>query len=479
VRPALQQLPAGFAVELDPSVRRPRPTVLVGGNPVRVLRLTAAGAKTIERWAAGEVVGTQPAQQALARRLLDSGIAHPRAKSCVHPSPEDVTVVIPVRDEPTALAQTIAALDGAGPAIGPVIVVDDGSEPPLRSFVSTQLATRLLRRSQAGPAAARNDGWRGAQSELVAFVDAGCVPSPGWLEPLLAHFADPAVGAVAPRVMHRPSAGCPRQLDEYERVRSRLDLGPAEGPVQPASTLSYVPSAALLVRRSALEAVGGFDENLRFGEDVDLVWRLDREGWLVRYEPVSTVTHPGRSSPSAWVCQRVQYGSSAAPLSARHGCKVAPLAASWWSVAVWALALCGRPAAALGVAAATSAKLALRALPDGPTAVELARRAGRGHLLAGLGLARAIRQAWLPPAAALLIPCSTRTRASAALATALVAVPLAEWVIERPEGLGPLEWVALRLADDLAYQAGVWRGVLRARSARAIMPRVAGRRRVT
>ena len=50
-----------------------------------------------------------------------------------------------------------------------------------------------------------------------------------------------------------------------------------------------MPGAAIVVRTAAFDAVGGFDEQMRFGEDVDLVWRLDDAGWVCRYEPASTV----------------------------------------------------------------------------------------------------------------------------------------------------------------------------------------------
>ena len=77
--------------------------------------------------------------------------------------------------------------------------------------------------------------------------------------------------------------------------------------MRPGSRVSYVPTAALLVRRSALDSVaiddaaipapghlagpgplssrGVFDPALRYGEDVDLIWRLHDAGWRVRYEP--------------------------------------------------------------------------------------------------------------------------------------------------------------------------------------------------
>ncbi len=236
--------------------------------------------------------------------------------------------------------------------------------------------------------------------------------------------------------------------------------------------MPYLPTAALLVRRQSLLDAGGFDEGLRFGEDVDLVWRLDRLGWRVRYQPATTVAHPARSGYGPWLDQRFHYGRSAAPLASRHGRAVAPVAISPWTAAAWGLAVSGHPVAGTVVVAATSAALARRAGPDRATARTLARLALTGNLRGGAALAGAVRRAWLPPAvvvAALSARLGRRTPALA-LGAAMVIPPMTAWVRQRPEGLGPLSWSALCGLDDLAYQAGVWAGVIESRSAAALLP---------
>ena len=107
--------------------------------------------------------------------------------------------------------------------------------------------------------------------------------------------------------------------------------------------MPFVPTTALVVRRTALDAVEGFDETMRFGEDVDFVWRLATAGWTVRYEPRVQVGHPGRPTTGAWLRQRFDYGTSAAPLARKHGTAVAPLAVSAWSAFAWAFAGVGHP----------------------------------------------------------------------------------------------------------------------------------------
>ncbi|HEV8626496.1 MAG TPA: mycofactocin biosynthesis glycosyltransferase MftF [Acidimicrobiia bacterium] len=460
-------LPDGFRVALDPDARWAGDgSVLVGGAPIRLLRLTPAGRALVDRLAAGEPVPRAPGAQRLTRRLLDAGLAHPRPPFQV--SSAEVAVVIPVHNDAEGLAATLTAL----PDSAAIVVVDDASTDAEAVPVGgTRPGTTLLRRTvRGGPAAARNDGWRATGAPFVAFVDANCEPEPGWLDVLLPHFADPQVAAVAPRILPPPDTGNGGALAAYEAVASPLDLGAKEAAVRPGSRVAYVPTAALVVRRSALEELGGFDETLRVGEDVDFVWRLVAAGWSVRYEPRAVVRHPRRSSWSAWLQQRYRYGTSAAPLARRHGWAVAPAVMSPWTAGAWALVAAGQPL--LGAVTAGSSVAALsRQVPQ----EEALRLAGHGHLRGGLALARALRRAWAP-AAVLLVVTGRRNRAAVA---AVVAVPgLVDWLRRRPR-LDPARFAALRLADDLAYAGGVWAGCARERSARALLPdlRSASRRR--
>jgi len=288
---------------------------------------------------------------------------------------------------------------------------------------------------------------------------------------------------VAPRIIAAAGPEAPAGLAAYEAVSSPLDLGRREAIVRPRSPVAYVPTAALVVRRTALEALDGFDESLTVGEDVDFVWRLVAAGWTVRYEPRATVRHPVRPRWSAWLAQRYRYGTSAAALARRHGTAVAPLVVSPWTAAAWGLVAAGRPALGTVAAGYSVAALAGRAPRRDPVSrdrkarlpvKEAIRLAGTGHLRGGLAIALALRRAW-PPAAVALAVASRRSRP--ALAATVVVPGLLEWLDRRPR-LDPARFAALRLADDLAYATGVWAGCARERSGRALVPDLAVRRSV-
>lgn len=433
--------------------------VLLGGSPLKLLRLRDAGALLVTRLVdSGEPAPASGKGAQLVDRLLDAGMVHPVCEGTAS-TPADVTVVVPVRDRRDGLHATLAAIG----AVGDVVVVDDGSRTPIPEATIRHGAPR-------GPAGARNSGWRGASRSLIAFVDADVVPDGGWLAQLLAHFDDPRVGAVAPRIVADVRDVRSRWLAAYERVRSPLDLGSDPSPVRPKAQVPYVPTAALVVRRTALEQLHGFDESMRVGEDVDFVWRLHEAGWRVRYEPRSVVRHPARARPAEWLRQRFAYGTSAAPLASRHPGDVAPVAVSGWSAAAWALVAAGRPVAGVATAAGTTALLApkLQPLPDAWR--EAIRLAGAGHVLAGRRLADAVTRTWWPAA---LAAAAMSTRARRALVAAAIVPALLEWRERRPAGMDPARFVVAKLADDVAYGAGVWAGCVRARSLAALLPDLA------
>ena len=470
-------LPASFTLhEAAPTVHLDDGALVLGGSPVRLFRISARAQRLVERWRVGQAVGEQQGARLLARRLASSGAYLPRPTTSALGT-GDVTVVVPVRDRPAQLDRLLRAVSDLS-----CVVVDDASADAggIKEIAERHGARFVALGDNRGPAGARNAGLAAVHTPLAAFVDSDCVPAPGWLDPLLGHFDDPLVGAVAPRVVPARHTDTRDPVQAYESVRSSLDRGTTEGPVRRGSPIPYVPSAALLVRVAAASGAALFDPTLRSGEDVDLVWRLADAGWDVRYVPQSTVEHDGPSSFGDFLARRAFYGMSAAPLALRHPGALAPLDVSAWSLAVWLLVAKRRPVLALATLAASIGLLAnrLRGLTTDP--VGLATRiAGDGTARAAVPALSGLTRAWSP---ALLIGLAfRRTRRASALALLIPA--LADLRMDRAgkesgTGLRPGPYVALHVADDAAYGAGVWLGCVGARTVAPLVPRVSLNARV-
>jgi mycofactocin system glycosyltransferase len=446
---------------LDRSVRRAGGgRVLVAGSPLILLRLTDAGAALIDRiesaGPSGAEISGGSITEALVDRLLDAGVVHPVPHEA-RISLSDVTVVIPAFG--TAHAD-LDVLVRECTGVAEVIIVDDASP----SAVAPVPGARVVRRDpNGGPGQARMTGLDLVATPFVAFVDTDVTLHEGWLAGLLGHLDDDRVALVAPRVASLPGSDL---LARYETVRSPLDLGSEPARVRAGTRVSYVPSAVVVGSVAALRSVGGFDDSMRVGEDVDIVWRLDEAGWRIRYEPAVTVHHAPRASTAAWLDQRYRYGTSAASLEARHPGALAPVRVSAWSAISWLAAAAGWPVIGGAVASVTTALLMrkLRAIPDGRRLA--LRLAGLGHLYAGRSLAAGCTRAWWPLTFIVAL-ASRRARRAAVLAA--VVPPLVDWWTTRPPMHAPT-YVALRNLDDVAYGAGLWTGAIRARSFGAIRP---------
>ena len=461
-------LPAGCRVVWDGRVRLlgglfGDASVVLGGAPWGVLRIAPAGRRFVRRLYAAGGDGLVPeagVESALADLLVRRGVAHPVAVS----GPVDtVEVVVPAYDNAQHLDACLRALRAANPGLR-IIVVDDASHSPAVGEAAAAHAATCVRHDRnRGPAAARNTGLREVSTPLVAFVDADCVVTPGWLETLTGHFDDPRVAAVAPRITARISTT--GVLARYEAARSALDMGPRPQLVTHGAPLGYLPSAALVARR---ECLPDFDERLRLGEDVDLVWRLIDADHLVRYEPAAVVTHEMRHEPARWAGRIFDYGTSAAELDRRHPGRLAPARLSVFNVVAAALLLNRRRGAALAVIALAAARLAatlrarsvdLRAVPTvvGKTLASDADSAG--HLL---------RREWWP-IGWLALAGVRRSRTARAAAAVMLLAPLREWLARRPDVDLP-RYLAMRLAEDAAYGGGVITGAIRSRRPRVLIP---------
>ena len=217
-------------------------------------------------------------------------------------------VVIPTSGRPSLRATLAGLAEGAGPSPGRVLVVDDRRHRRGRlPLGEPEPHVRVLEGPGRGPAAARNAGWRAARSEWVAFLDDDVVPQCGWRAGLERDLAglDGRIGGSQGRIEVPLPAN--RRPTDWERNTAGL-----EGARWATADMAY--------RRSALAAVGGFDERFRraYREDADLALRLMDAGFELA-SGVRRTLHPVRPS-ARWVSLRLQAGNADdALMGALHG----------------------------------------------------------------------------------------------------------------------------------------------------------------
>jgi mycofactocin system glycosyltransferase len=435
-------------------------------RPLAVLEVRPAALRLLARLPAGRevVLGPpRPPELRFLRALAGAGLLELRPVARALPS---VTVVIPVRDRARELAACLASLERVRYPrdLLDVVVVDDGSVRP--AAVPGGIGLVRLERA-AGPAAARNAGARAARSDLLAFLDSDCVAEPGWLDALVPELADPEVAAAGGRIVPVRER---TWLERYEAVRSPLDLGTARGYAGPRLPVPFLVTANLVVRRSDFESAGGFDAARRWGEDVDLCWRLREAGRQLVYQPAGRVRHRHRGSVPAFAATRVSYAASEAALLSRHpaGARWLGFSAGAAAVALGALgAVLGRPrllfAGALTLAVETGSA-AVRLRPLGLPVHRSVPALLRGNAASLYWAGRQLTRYYGVPMAVAALSLRGRSRRLLAASLALGVMSAAvDWRRLRPRQ-SPVAFVAAQLLDDAAYQYGLLRGCLRHRT---------------
>ncbi|AFY86413.1 glycosyltransferase [Chroococcidiopsis thermalis] len=204
------------------------------------------------------------------------------------------------------------------------IVVDDGSTDNTAAIAS-EYDVRLIRTPQSGLSHARNVGMQAATGEIVAYIDDDAYPDPHWLTYLAITFMETSHVGVGGPNLPPPEDGMVAQCV-------------ANAPGGPSHVLlsdqeaEHIPGCNMAFRKSCLEAIAGFDPQFRTaGDDVDICWRLQEQGWTIGFSPAAVVWHHRRNSVWRYWKQQQGYGKAEALLEQKWTDKYNILGHLTWS----------------------------------------------------------------------------------------------------------------------------------------------------
>ena len=204
----------------------------------------------------------------------------------------EIGIVVPHYDDPARLARCLEALAAGGGLDGAEIVVVDNASPrpPAPPPAALRARLRLAVETARGAAMSRNRGVAETSAPYLLFLDADCVPAPGWLA---------AARAALPRLS---APGGPRliggRVDVFDETPPPRSGAEAFEAVFAFDNRRYVEregfsvTANLLTTRAVFEAVGGFRAGV--SEDLDWCRRAVAAGHPIAYEPALAVGHPAR-----------------------------------------------------------------------------------------------------------------------------------------------------------------------------------------
>ncbi len=215
-----------------------------------------------------------------------------------------LSVVVPAFNEERLIGRSIRALQSQDYPAFEILIIDDGSHDFTR-LIAERYGCRVLHIAKnLGKSHALNLGIREAAGEIVVFSDADSFVAPGALRALAAHFADPAVGAVAGSVyVHAPTTYLAR-CQQIEYTIGQVLVKVAQSLSSGAVTVCPGPLSAY--RKKALWEVGGF-KSRTMTEDHDATLEIVRGGQRVAYAALAVAYTAAAPTWRALARQRLRW----------------------------------------------------------------------------------------------------------------------------------------------------------------------------
>lgn len=209
-----------------------------------------------------------------------------------------VSVIIPVYKDQSGLNNCLRALKNQSLPYQQfeVIVIDNASQPKIELPKSVNLNCILETCEKPGSYAARNVGIRKANGEVIAFLDADCLPETDWLEKGLAAVQSAPLKTLVGGEVKLTASEKPTAVEIYQCLTGF-------GQQNNIEQQSFSATACLFVRREQALLIGEFNEDLLSGGDLEWSWRARALGFNIKFSPDTQVTTAPRKSLSAAIKQ--------------------------------------------------------------------------------------------------------------------------------------------------------------------------------
>jgi cellulose synthase/poly-beta-1,6-N-acetylglucosamine synthase-like glycosyltransferase len=215
------------------------------------------------------------------------------------------SIVIPVKNEAVLLRHCLESLMKLDyPKDRFEIIVADGLSADDTKEVSRQYGARVVDNKKRIVVSGRNEGYRQAKGDIIAFTDADCTFDAGWLRSSLKYFSDDKVGGVGGVTFMPPdSSSFEKAIDFLFRLAEFFQTTSHRKNLSFVKEVEDIPGCNALYRRQALNAVMPVDEGLLTAEDVWMNFRVRKAGYKLIHAPDVMLWHYRRSSPKRFVRQ--------------------------------------------------------------------------------------------------------------------------------------------------------------------------------
>jgi cellulose synthase/poly-beta-1,6-N-acetylglucosamine synthase-like glycosyltransferase len=261
---------------------------------------SSTGLDGSRRIAAGDVIHPNPAVYENAANRISPPAADPERQP-------DVSVIVPAYGVAHLLGAALASLQAQHLQNWEAVVIDDGALDDVASAFAPfapDRRFRLLLTDNQGVAAARNRAIAASKAPFICLLDGDDLYEPSYLDRMLAAIeADPGLGFVCcDALVFGAGERTPRRYSSLYAMSGRISL-------ERVLDRKFIVFVAAIIRRSAMDQIGGFDASLAASEDLDVWIRLLAAGWSGALLPEPLVHYRRRPASLSSSARRIMTGA--------------------------------------------------------------------------------------------------------------------------------------------------------------------------
>src|SRR3989344_230641 len=187
-----------------------------------------------------------------------------------------------------------------------IVLVDDKSTDSTPKIAKKYGARVVLNKEWKGRANVRNLALKSAKYDVVAWIDADTeIVDPDWLQQMMEHLNGKVVGVGGTHAY--PVGSSLLQKAVWHIPGMHIEVS------RPQKAERAPTTSSMFLKKPLLE-VGGYDEKLTTGEDLEICWRLAARGWEFVQIPNARIIHHYRPSVKKFFNQQIEYGSEGAKI---------------------------------------------------------------------------------------------------------------------------------------------------------------------
>ncbi len=230
-----------------------------------------------------------------------------------------ISVIVPAYNCRSTIEKCVESLKALDYPNYEILIMNDGSTDGTGKYLDTVEGIRVVHLENGGPGRARNIGLEQARGEYVAFTDADCVVNPSWLRALMQGFhMDEVVGVGGDQQSPADETRFGKRVNGFLKTIGFVAAYMKRGGGS-YRRVAHNPTCNVAYKKAAIKEVGGFNEALWPGEDVELDYCLSRKGYRFLYTPDAVVCHYRPRTLGAFSRMMYRYGWAQAYLVRKYG----------------------------------------------------------------------------------------------------------------------------------------------------------------